>query len=371
MHTWIELKGDALKHNIKTFKNLYKGREVAFVVKSNAYGHGLSSLLPLIKSNHNGWLCVNYVTEGVQLRSEGYDGKVLVVGPVLKEDIETASQQNLQIVVGHQELLENWLSSPEHPFIHLKVETGLNRQGFSAAELRKVVTKIGPLENKVVGLLTHFANVEDITDPHYALMQVDRFQSAHKLLKDEGYNLLRHAASSASTLLMEGAHFDMCRVGISLYGFWPSQITRLSYFSQGGADLTLEPVLSWYTSVASVKSVEAGAFIGYGCAYKAPRDMKVAVLSVGYYEGYPRLAGQGQAHVLIQGVRCQVLGRIYMNMMMVDVSHLTEVAAGEKVTLLGCDGHETISAEDLANWAQTIQYEIVTRLCPQIPRRVV
>ncbi len=371
MHSWIELKGDALQHNMQVFKDLYKGKEVAFVVKSDAYGHGVESLLPLIMAHHNGWLCVNYISEGIKIRKRGYQGKILVVGPVLGEELSDAVMHQLQIVVGHEPLLESWLESVQKPFLHLKVETGLNRQGFSRQDLEESLIKIKPYKEKVVGLLTHFANVEDLTDPSYALHQVDRFQSASQLVEEQGFSLLQHASSSASTLLLDQAHFDMCRVGISLYGFWPSQVTRVSYLSQAGKSLTLDPVLSWYTRVTSTKSLQEGSFVGYGCTFKAPRDMQVAVLSVGYYEGYPRLAGQGQSYVLIKGVRCPIVGRICMNMMMVDITHLEDVMPGTKVTLIGSDGDEKITAEDLALWSQSIQYEIVTRLCPQIPRLVV
>jgi len=180
-----------------------------------------------------------------------------------------------------------------------------------------------------------------------------------------------HAASSASALIMAQSYFDLVRVGISMYGPWPSPLTRVSYLQLKSDVLDLRPALSWTTEVTTVKPVLAGQFIGYGCTFRAIRDMRIAVLPVGYYEGYPRLAGEAASYVLIKGARCPIVGRICMNMMMVDITHLADCQVGDLVTLIGADGQDMVSAQDIAGWARTIHYELLTRLHGDIPRHLV
>jgi alanine racemase len=194
---------------------------------------------------------------------------------------------------------------------------------------------------------------------------VSKFESA-------GMKVIRHAASSASSLLMKSSHFELVRLGISLYGVWPSQLTKVSYLQLNAKVAALKPVLSWKTEITTLKKVHAGQYIGYGCTFRANREMDIAVLPVGYNEGYPRLAGEGSAYVLIRGERCPIVGRICMNMMMVDVTHTSaNLKLGDEVVLIGRCAEETISASDLGNWSKTIHYEIFTKLHPDIPRIVV
>ena len=168
-------------------------------------------------------------------------------------------------------------------------------------------------------------------------------------------------------------HFEMVRLGVSQYGLWSSKETLLSFMMQhrGEVDVDLEPVLTWKSRISQVKDVPGNAYIGYGCTYRTVHDTLVAVLPVGYAEGYPRAAGEQNSYVLISGGRCPVLGRICMNMMMVDVSHLpVPPKPGDTATLIGRDGEEVLDAMTLAGWAGTIHYELVTCLNPAIPRRV-
>jgi alanine racemase len=185
-------------------------------------------------------------------------------------------------------------------------------------------------------------------------------------------NPLRHAASSASSLLMRDSHFDLVRLGISLYGVWPSPMTKVSYLQLNSKVADLKPVLSWKTEITTLKKVHAGQYIGYGCTYRANHEMDIAVLPVGYNEGYPRIAGESPAYVLIKGQRCPIVGRICMNMMMVDVTHVSKkLIIGDEVVLIGPSGDETVSAADIATWSKTIHYELFSKLHPAIPRHVV
>jgi alanine racemase len=368
---WIELNAAALKHNVEVFRKLAGTAIMVPVIKSNAYGHGLKEIYEILTSAQPEWLGVNYLSEAATLRQLGFQNRILVVGPIDPKTCREAFELNADIFLGEETTLQTWIATPDEqkPRGHLKIDTGMSRQGFLPEQAEALISRLAPHKHKLVGICSHFSNVEDVLEQTYANQQIDAFTSVAHQFHSAGFQLLSHIAASSSALIMQSSRFDLVRVGISIYGLWPSRATQLSFLQSFGKLVTLEPVLSWKTEVAIVKSVHAGQFIGYGCTYKALRDMTIAVLPVGYYEGYPRLASN-RGHVLIRGQRCPIVGRICMNMMMVDISHLSLVKTGEPVTLIGNDGAEHIEAAQIGEWADTIHYEIVTQLNPAIPRRV-
>jgi alanine racemase len=368
---WIELNAAALKHNVEVFRKLAGTAIMVPVIKSNAYGHGLKEIHEILANVQPDWLGVNYLSEAANLRQLGYQNRILVVGPIDPKACREAFELNADIFLGEETTLQEWIATPaeQKPRGHLKIDTGMSRQGFLPEQAAALITRLQPHKQKLVGICSHFSNVEDVLEQTYANQQIDAFTSVVHQFRTAGFQVLSHIAASSSALIMQSSRFDLVRVGISIYGLWPSRATQLSFLQSFGKLVDLEPVLSWKTEVAIVKSVHAGQFIGYGCTYKALRDMTIAVLPVGYYEGYPRLASN-RGHVLIRGQRCPIVGRICMNMMMVDISHLASVKAGEPVTLIGSDGSEHIEAAQIGEWADTIHYEIVTQLNPAIPRRV-
>jgi alanine racemase len=202
------------------------------------------------------------------------------------------------------------------------------------------------------------------------MQQLSEFTKAIELLASLGYkNLIRHTASSASTMLFEEARFDMVRVGISLYGLWPSMETRLS-LSFMGKDFQLKPVLSWKTGIVHIQSVPAGRSVGYGSTYKTIYPTKIAVIPVGYFEGYDRrLSNQGYA--FFDGERAPILGRVCMNMTMLNVTHIPTAELGKEVTLIGKSGSEEITADWMGNLTGTINYDIVTSIQKDIQRIIV
>jgi alanine racemase len=369
MLSWLEIDTAAIRSNYQHFLALAAPSTIAPVLKSNAYGHGLELVYRALSILNPPWLCVNYMSEAQSLRGFGYRGRILVVGPLTQEGFDVAAQACAEPVLGNFELLRTWLGKDRPCPIHIKVDTGMSRQGFLLSDLPEVLVLLSGNQDKVVGICTHFANVEDVTDHSYASRQLKEFHTALSMFANAGFkSLLKHAASSASTLIMSDSRLDLDRIGISLYGHWPSRITKVSYLQVNHQVVPLKPVLSWKTKLTTVKRVEPGKYIGYGCTYRATRPMVVGVVPVGYFEGYPRLAGEGASRVLIKGERCAIVGRICMNMMMVDVTHLTNIAVGDTVTLIGQDGEEHIGANDLAEWARTINYEVLSRLHPEIPR---
>ena len=371
MQCWIELDASALRNNYRILKSRSGKAVMAPVIKSNAYGHGLTEVYGILAGENPPWLAVNYPEEAGQLRRLGYNGRLMIVGPCAPELLAECHRLDATIFLTHQELKEAWIAAPKKPTAHIKFDTGMSRQGFLPEEAAALARELLPWKEQITGVCSHFANVEDVLEHDYATQQMKAFNQALPCFRDAGYTIMANIASSASTLLMEDSHYDLTRVGISLYGFWPSKSTRLSYLRDHNQPADLRPVLSWRTPVSSVKKVPKGKFIGYGCTYRTVHDTLVAVLPVGYAEGYPRAAGEQNSYVLISGGRCPVLGRICMNMMMVDVSHLpVPPKPGDTATLIGRDGEEVLDAMTLAGWAGTIHYELVTCLNPAIPRRV-
>ena len=371
MHTWVEINRAAIVSNFLKLREISGDSTLMPVLKSNAYGHGLEQVYDCLKDLAGlEWIAVNYLFEAHHLRKLGFQGDILVVGPVFEKDLHEAKELKTTVFLSHWENLDHWLSLPEKPLAHLKFDTGMGRQGFLPEETKQILAKIDSQSSSFIrGFATHFANVEDVTVHEYARLQLARFLQVQEVATDMGYaDRLFHSASSASTMLLPDSRFGLCRTGISLYGFWPSAATKLSYLSEVGESAELQPALTWKTKVAQVKIVREGGFIGYGCTYRAPKDMKVAILPVGYYEGYMRSLGEKNSYVLIKDSRCSVLGRICMNMLMVDVSHLKEVSVGEEVVLLGRSRAEELSASQVAEWAGTIHYEMTTQIHAEIPR---
>jgi alanine racemase len=257
--------------------------------------------------------------------------------------------------------------------VHLKAETGTHRQGVSRRELQPFVKKIlGCPELALEGLSTHYANIEDTTDHSFAAAQIATFGAVRKAVEGwyGGPVPVCHTACSAATLLLSETHMDLVRIGISLYGLWPSRETLISCRKEGGDLPDLQPVMGWKSRIAQVRTVQEGSYIGYGCTYRTTRESRIAVVPVGYNEGYDRrLSGVG--HVLVRGRRAPVRGRVCMNMTMVDVTDIPGVALEDEAVLMGSQGDERISAEQLAGWCGTIPYEIVTRVHPELPRIVV
>jgi len=258
---------------------------------------------------------------------------------------------------------------------HIHVDTGLGREGFTTGELPAALGWLVQARDaiEVAGVLSHFANTEDVTEQSYAGQQLEAFdEGARRVREALGLTgpLERHIAASAAALLLPQARHDVVRVGISLYGLWPSSETRLSARALLGRVPELRPVLSWRCRSQLIKWLPSGSYVGYGCTYRCPVDTRIAVLPMGYADGYPRLLSS-RAHALVEGQRCPVLGRVMMNHVVIDVTRAARTDGPVTATLLGRDGDEQVSADQLAVWAQTINYEIVTRIGAHLRRVVI
>ena len=369
MQTWIEIDKSALLHNLQILSAIVGEQRLAIVLKANAYGHGDALLCEMLHGHRQLTVCVNTIDEARNIFSYGWQGTIIVMGGLLTADLAEQLPATVELTIGNFDLLERWLALDSKPSVHIKFDTGMGRQGFMIDDLDLLFKRLASHSKYIVGISSHFANVEDVLEQDYAEQQLAKFAAINQRVCREGLKVKCHISASASALLLPDSHYHLCRVGISLYGLWPSKATRLSYHQISDHKLDLCPILTWKARVTTVKTLPAGSCIGYGCTYRTERLTKIAVLPVGYYEGYPRQLSGAQAYVLIGGKRCALLGRVCMNMMIVDVSHVTNVAVGEIAILIGTDGNETITADQLAEWAKTINYDIVSRINPSLTRK--
>lgn len=371
---WVEIDGSAPDWNLRQLRSCSRRSDIRFcaVVKSNAYGHGVREIAPLLPSAD--WLAVNSLDEGLELRALGEERPVLLLGHVLLDRLREAVEADLRLTVYNRETLDGLgrvLRPGETCRIHVKVETGTGRQGIMPDEVTEFLSGAGAIPGiEIEGLSTHFANIEDTLNHDYAEMQLSVFNRVLDGLRADGRMPgVIHTACTAATILFPETHFNMLRTGIGIYGLWPSRATFLSAQSAGRAVPDLRPVLSWKTRIVQIKELPQGSYIGYGCTYRTSRSTVLGVLPVGYADGYDRKCGNS-AHVLVRGSRAPVLGRVCMNLIMIDLTDIPDASLEDEVVLLGSDGGETISAETMAEWVGTINYEVVTRISPFLPRVV-
>lgn len=373
---WLEIDVAALERNLRALiERVSPDCGVAPVVKSNAYGHGLEIAAPAFARAHAQALCVHSFAEGRRVQRLELDLPVIVLGPLAEEEIRPAVAAGLEITAYDRVRLRalsdagRLLGRPAR--VHLKLETGTHRQGIDPNDADALAAHLADLDGvEVVGVHSHFANVEDTTRHEFAREQLARFLAAADRLRSGGIgHLKRHMASSAAAILFDESHLDLIRPGISAYGYWPSRETLVSARERHVGELTLSPALRWFSRIAQIKRVPAGATIGYGCTHRVEVDTRIGIISTGYADGYPR-SMSGRAWVRLGSRRCAVLGRICMNLMMIDLSHHPDAAVGDVVQLLGPENEGGPTVETLAEWAGTISYEIVAGLNPELPRRV-
>jgi len=373
---WLEVDAQALRHNLHVFRQILSGgTKLAAVVKANAYGHGLAEVAPLAGASAD-WLAVHTAAEARRLRELGLRNPVLIMGFIARGELHDLDA-DIHVFVSTREVLR-WLGEYRRSSgillpIHLKIDTGTKRQGLDRSSIAEICRAAAGEGLSIVGIATHFANIEDTLEHEFARRQLELFGDAIAVLRRElgGEVPYVHAACSAASLLFRETDFNLARIGISMYGHWPSRETRLTWILDHGRDgVKLEPTLSWRTVIGQLQRASTGESVGYGRTWRALRPTLLAVLPVGYADGYARALGN-RARVLMGGRPVPVVGRVCMNMMMVDVTDLPGVAVGDEVVLLGRQGDSVVTAEELAELSGTINYEFLARLSPAIPRFVV
>lgn len=340
------------------------------VVKANAYGHGIDVVAP-IAAQYADWLGVNNLEEALAVRDLGINKPLAILGHTEIDRLDYVISGEFRQVLYRQDVAVALSSLAKErgtkARVHLKVETGTHRQGVALGDLEGFVKELLDLSNlEIEGVYTHFANIEDTLDPTFAQFQIDEFRRALAIVKDAGARpSWIHASATSGALLYPETGFNMIRVGIGTYGIWPSRETQLAS-RERGRRITLTPALTWKTRIAQIKTIRPGEFVGYGLTYQASHPMKIAILPIGYYDGYDRkLSNSGR--VLVGGQAVPVIGRVMMNMIAIDVTDV-DVKPDDDVVLIGRQGKAEIRAEELAEKIGTIAYEVLSRINPGIPR---
>jgi alanine racemase len=365
LRTWIEIDKGAIKHNFGVFRGLIaKNVKMLGVVKSNAYGHNLIEFAKELERLGVDFLGVDSAVEGLALRREGVKTPILVLGYTLPEMFAELAQKNISVTVSNFETFSELKKIDYKIKIHIKVDTGMSRHGFVETEIKKVLAEISKNKNlEVEGLFTHFAMAKNPSFPAYTKSQIEKFNIWREAFIKAGLKPICHAGATAGTLLYKEAHFDMVRIGISLYGIWPSRESEAYYEGK----IKLQPVLSWKTLIAEVKKISKGTSVGYDCTETLDQDSVVAVCPVGYWHGLPR-ALSSIGHVIVNGQKCKILGRVCMDIIMIDVTNVKNPKVGDEATIIGHDGKTEITVDNIATLLDGSAYEFVTRINPLIKR---
>ncbi len=366
MFTWLEIDSQAIKHNLKQFRRLIGDKCLLMpVIKANAYGHGFLGVAKICqKSREVDRVCVVNSEEALELIHRGFKKPIMILSFFDFDEKKLLKLAKKRVIFPlfllKQAKILNRVGErlKKTVKVHLKIDTGAARVGVLPVELGEFAHALKKLKYlDIEGVFSHYASSEE--DQAYTKQQLRVFKQALEILREQGIDPpLKHFSCSAAALLFPAGNFNAIRLGIGLYGLYPSDETKKK--------ITLRPALSWFTTVIQVKTMPAGAKIGYGGTYTAPRRTKIVVLPVGYWDGWDRRFSNN-AQVIIKGRKYPLVGRVCMNLSMADVSG-ADVKEGDKVTLIGQDGRAKITADDLAARAGTINYEIVDRINPLLPR---
>lgn len=375
----IELDQEAYESNLKFIKSKV-GPEVKFssVVKGNAYGHGVFEFVPMAESSGVDHFSVFSADEALEVLNISMNrSSIMIMGYIDNQEVEWAILNEIEFFVFEIGRLRKAVEvAKKHKLkakVHIELETGLNRTGFNKKELQGLIKMINQNTDaiEIKGLCTHYAGAESIANYVRVTSQIKLFKHRAAWLNKQGIAAERHhTACSAAAISYPKSRMDMVRVGILQYGFWPSKETFIDCIKPGGTRLDpLKRVIKWKSRVMDVKLVNGGEFIGYGTSYMASDKMKVAIVPVGYSQGYSRsLSNQGR--VLIRGRRLAVVGMVNMNLLTVDISECPEVEQGDEVVLIGDQGDQAISVGSFGELSNQLNYELLSRLPRNIPRTV-
>ena len=363
----VELSRDALLHNLAALRPA-PGIETAAVVKANAYGHGLPAVVGILDGRVDAFQVDDL--EELRLLRTLTDAPALVYGYVQRGDLERLyALGNVSLGLydaDHLPEIARLGAKGLAPHFDLKIDALLGRQGILPEELEAFLDHMGAYpELRPETAYAHYANIEDTTDLDHAEAQENAFEEALAKVQARYPQVGRHLAATSGLLTRPQNGNTMVRLGIGLYGLYPSASLARSH-----ADLDLRPVLTWKTRLAQVKTLPTGHPVGYGLTYRTARPTRIGIVPQGYSDGYDRgLSNVGE--VLVHGKRCPVVGRIAMNMSAVDLTNAPDARAEDEVVLLGAQGDERITAEEIAAKLGTIHYEVVARISPLLPRVVV
>ena len=366
LRTWIEIDKSRLQHNYQVFRKIAPQVKLMAVCKSNAYGHSLIDFAQACEGLGIDWLVVDSILEALKLRQNGLTKPILVLGYTLPEMIREAADNNISLTVSSFDGLKI-LEQEQIPGlkIHLKFDTGMCRQGFFPEEADMVLDYLEKNlpQVEIEGVYTHFAAAKNPALLQSTKEQLKKISLALEKFAARGLKPIRHAAATSGAIVFPEAQLDAVRLGIGLYGIWPSKEVEAAFCDK----FELKPILEWKTVVAEVKTVPAGSRVGYDFTDLLDRESVIGILPVGYWHGFDRsLSSIGR--VLISGRRVRVLGRVSMDMIVVDLTDVPEIKVGDEAVLIGSQGEANMSADEMGGLADTSAYEIITRLNPLIKR---
>ncbi|MBN1650741.1 MAG: alanine racemase [Bacteroidales bacterium] len=376
----IIIKSEALEQNVKFVRSLLdKSTILSAVIKGNAYGHGTNIIVPALESlGVNHFSVYSSAEARIAFEVKSPKSKIMIMGFIYKDDYQWVIENNIEFFVSCPEefkrVVETINRIQKKAIIHIDLETGMNRTGLGIAQLKKIIPQIKANENllRIRGISSHFAGAESIANHSRIKKQFSVFKRRIKLLNENGISSeIKHIASSAATINYPETRLDLVRVGILLYGYWPTAETFIHYIHRR-KDKTdpLRRALRWCTEVALVKTVPEGEFIGYGLSFQAQRTIKIMIIPVGYSNGYSRsLSNNG--HVIVNGYIAPIVGAVNMNMIICEITDLPEIKVGDKVTLIGKQDENEISFTSFAEMNNSLNYEILARLPENIIRKLV
>lgn len=362
--TWVEINLDHLKNNIEEVRRVTdKNALVTAVVKADAYGHGALKVIDTLLENGADRLAVATLNEAIEIRSKYEDVEILILGYTPEELIDEVIKNNLTQTVydiEHVEILNEKAKALEKKVkAHIKIDTGMRRLGFHYEAYEKIRSVFEFDFIDFEGIYTHFAKADE-KDKSFTIEQFNRFNRVINDLNKHGIEVpIKHVSNSAAIIDLPEFSYDMVRAGIMLYGVYPSD-------EVGRDNVNLKPVMTFKTRIAHVKYVDEGEGISYGLIYKAKRHMKVATLPVGYADGYSRML-TSKGDVLIKNSRRDIIGRICMDQMMIDLGK-SKAQVGDEVVLFGENEKAQLPVEELANHLGTINYEVLCMISRRVPR---
>ncbi|XOV68529.1 MAG: alanine racemase [Fluviicola sp.] len=375
----ITLNKDALTNNVRFIQSqIGEDAEFVSVVKGNAYGHGISTFVPLLSEVGVRSFAVFNSEEAKQVLNTGVPfNRLMIMGAVHDEDLPWIIEKGLECFVFTKNRLRKGIEIAEQKNlkfrVHIEIETGMNRTGFDEADWSKVCSLLSDHENavQVQGICTHLAGAEEISNYLRIQRQLERFERAKEYFKQRGISTDNaHAACSAGVINYPDTIGKMVRVGILQYGFWPSKESKMGWLAKNETtEDPLQRVIEWSSSIMSIKEVKANEYVGYGLSFLTEMPMRIATVPVGYSNGYSRaLSNRGK--VLVRSRRMDVIGIVNMNLLMIDVTNIPDIMEGDEVILIGKQGEQEVSVASFSDFSSLLNYQLLTRLPERIDRIV-
>ena len=358
--TWAVIELDKLRRNFRNIKKQLKDVKILGAVKAEAYGHGGFEVSKVLKEEGIDALGVASLEEAVNLKKLNLP--IVILSPTFTYDIPTIIDEGFIATVtdrGFADLLDKEsVKCKKKTKIHIEIDTGMSRTGIPYYETIEFIEEIKKKQFiEIEGIFTHFAEAES-EDKSFTYLQLERFKDVLNSLKEKGISIpYSHTANSPAILDIKESYFNMVRPGLLLYGLYPKEKKNIEVL----------PIMSLKSRVCSLRWIDKGEVVSYGRTYTAKKKIRVATISIGYGDGFPRLLSN-RGEIIIKGRRCPIIGNVCMDLTMVDVTNVDDVKIEDEVTVIGKEGGEEISADEVALLAQTINYEIATNIGPRVPR---